>query len=188
MDFLFEAIEKPESEAQSGLSGRDAPQRDEDRSSYLHSVKPNVAKEKIGRRAFEKRPPTPNRKGLRPVAPWMQGASILIVDQRSSIISSLQGDGVPQNRLMRADDSCRVENAGVQMCPYRPFAASTRSEVFVSFANQKWCVSEYRYCCRAGMFQPGREVANDDWLTSARSEPRVRAKRSRGVRWIQSLA
>jgi hypothetical protein len=112
LDFLFEAIEKPESEAQSGLSGRDAPQRDENRSSYLHSVKPKVAKEKIGRRAFEKTLANSKPQGPPPVAPWMQGASILIVDLQSSIISPLQGDGVPQNRLMRADDSCRVENAG----------------------------------------------------------------------------
>jgi hypothetical protein len=75
-----------------------------------------------------------------------QGASILILDQRSSIISWFQGEGVPQKRLMRADDSCRVENAeGSGVSAQAPFAASTRSEMFVSLANQKWCVSEYTY-------------------------------------------
>jgi hypothetical protein len=37
--------------------------------------------------------------------------ALLILDLRSSIICSFQGEGVPQNRLMRADDSRRVENA-----------------------------------------------------------------------------
>ena len=54
------------------------------------------------------------------------------------------GMGSPKT-AEKADDSCRVENAGVQMCHPGPFAVSMRSENFESFADQKWCVSEYTY-------------------------------------------
>lgn len=53
-------------------------------------------------------------------APGCKGAWILILDLRSTNIRWFEGEGVPQNRLMRADDSCRAENAGVEMCPLKP--------------------------------------------------------------------
>jgi hypothetical protein len=49
--------------------------------------------------------------------PPRYGTSILILDQRSSIVPWFQGEGVPQKRLMRADDSCRVENAEASVVP-----------------------------------------------------------------------
>ena len=60
------------------------------------------------------------------------GGSILIRGWTSSSIFLVEGDGVPQNRLMKADDSCRVENAGVK--PWRCaaqafFPVSTQSQV-----------------------------------------------------------
>jgi hypothetical protein len=49
------------------------------------------------------------------------------------------GDGVPQNRLMRADDSCRVENAGVGRLRYvrsGALAVSPRSGIVASRASR----------------------------------------------------
>ena len=65
------------------------------------------------------------------------GGSILIRGWTSSSIFLVEGDGVPQNRLMKADDSCRVENAGVK--PWRcaaqaSFCPSTQSKVTMSRA------------------------------------------------------
>src|SRR5664279_3600523 len=43
-----------------------------------------LPKRRLGRRAFEKRPPTPNRKGLRPVAPVDAGG--FDIDSRPAIV------------------------------------------------------------------------------------------------------
>ena len=53
----------------------------------------------------------------------------------------VEGDGVPQNRLMKADDSCRVENAGVGSLRYvrsGSLAVSPRNKIAASCANQRW--------------------------------------------------
>ena len=68
------------------------------------------------------------------------GGSILIRGWTSSSIFLVEGDGVPQNRLMKADDSCRVENAGVK--PLRcaaqaSFCPSTQSKVTMSRASRR---------------------------------------------------
>lgn len=58
----------------------------------------------------------------------------------------VHGEGVPQNRLMRADDSCRVENAEGSDVPIQALLPPPR-EVKLSgrLRTRNGAVSEYAY-------------------------------------------
>jgi hypothetical protein len=90
----------------------------------------------------------------------MQGASILILGLRWSIISEFQGEGVPQNRLMRADDSCRVENAEGSRCARSgPFAPPREMKLSSRLRTRNGASANIRMLFRPGMLQLGTKIA-----------------------------